>query len=79
MIKDFSEKLLKRDGVSRVFCLKCDTLYQDPNGYPIAFTIEYCCGQETETDQKRIDFLVDFYARHCDKITFNTKKAEVEE
>ena len=59
-VSEYRKQLEERDGVSRVFCLKCNTLYQDPNGYPIGFTVRYCCSQETETNQERIDFLVTY-------------------
>lgn len=52
------DKLRARDGVSRVFCYKCNCLYRSECGSPIGFTIEYCCGQETEVDQNRIDILI---------------------
>ena len=52
------DKLRARDGVSRVFCYSCNCLYRSKDESPIGFTIEYCCGQETEVDQNRIDFLI---------------------
>ncbi len=47
-----------RDGIDRVYCLVCNKCYQSKDNSPIGFTIRYCCGQETETNQERIDFLV---------------------
>lgn len=55
---DYRKQLEARDGIDRVYCLVCDKCYQSKDGSPIGFTIRYCCGQETETNQERIDFLV---------------------
>ena len=63
---DYRKQLEARDGIDRVYCLVCDKCYQSKDNSPIGFTIRYCCGQETETNQERIDFLVEYSSKPRD-------------
>jgi hypothetical protein len=56
----YRESLRNRDGINRVYCLVCNKLYKSKDGSPIGFTMRNCCGQETETDPNKIDFLVNY-------------------
>jgi hypothetical protein len=63
---DYRKQLEARHGIDRVYCLVCDKCYQSKDNSPIGFTIRYCCGQETETNQERIDFLVKYSSKPRD-------------